>query len=200
MHGFAIEAYGKALVHLCFNNYKLSKSVCRLVLRNIVNNDYDKIKDYISIVGDIVSMEECEGPNGSSLLQRKRLEWIFGFPFLTYLVSSSHNKEGEVEGERLKLGLESSFHNIKDEIYMSKSMLTYDPMNDNSLLHLLWRYQGRMDTYVNNCLEYLGFILQGSPSVMEYFSNLPGVSYQYARYTDWIAPYLLKQYKNANSS
>jgi len=90
MHGFSIESYGKALVHLCFNNYKLSKTVCRLVLRNIVNNDYDKIKDYLSIVGDMVTMEEGEGPNGFSLLQRKRLEWIFGFNFLCF-VNSTEN-------------------------------------------------------------------------------------------------------------
>ena len=51
VHGFAVEKFGAALVHLCFNNYKLSKSVCRFLLRNIVNNDYDKIKDYLTIVG-----------------------------------------------------------------------------------------------------------------------------------------------------
>jgi len=38
---------------------------------------------------------------------------------------------------------------------MMKSMLTYDPENDNSLLHLLWRYHGRMDQYTVNCLEDL---------------------------------------------
>lgn len=38
---------------------------------------------------------------------------------------------------------------------MMKSMLTYDPENDNSLLHLLWRYQGRMDRYTVDCLEDL---------------------------------------------
>jgi hypothetical protein len=50
-HGFAVEEFGRAIVHLCFNNYKLSKEVSKLLLRNIVNNDYDKIKDFLTMVG-----------------------------------------------------------------------------------------------------------------------------------------------------
>ena len=35
---------------------------------------------------------------------------------------------------------------------------------------------------------------------MEYFSNLPGVTYQYARYTDWIKPFLVKTMNGAGST
>jgi len=71
-------------VHLCFNNYKLSKEISKLLLRNIVNNDYDKIKDFLTIVGQLACIREGEY-HGKSLLQRKRLEWIFGFGFLKFL-------------------------------------------------------------------------------------------------------------------
>jgi hypothetical protein len=57
--------------------------------------------------------------------------------------------------ENVVFGLQLTNCNIKDEVYMMKSMLTYDPENDNSLLHLLWRYQGRMDRYTVDCLEDL---------------------------------------------
>lgn len=117
------------------------------------------------------------------MLQKKRLEWIFGFPFLSFIESE----------EKVKFGLDSLAHNIKQDVYMFKSMLTYDPENDNSLLHLLWRYHGRMDVYTINCLEHLGNFLVADDSICEFFSNLPGLSYQYARYTDWIRPYLEKQ-------
>ena len=65
-------------------------------------------------------------------------------------------------------------------------MLTYDPDNNNSLLHLLWRYQGRMENYTLNCLECLADIITRCETVMDFFSKLPGVTYMYARYTDWI--------------
>jgi hypothetical protein len=70
-------------------------------------------------------------------------------------------------------------------------MLTHEPDNYNSLLHLLWRYQGRMEQTTNMCLEKLITIMVTSPSIMDFFSRLPGPTYQYARYTDWIQPYLL---------
>lgn len=88
-------------------------------------------------------------------MQRKRFEWIFGFGFLRTLSSNLITK----------VGLELSFHNIKEEIYMMRSMLTYDPENESSLLHLLWRYQGRMDTYTVNCLEDLAVIVAGDDDI-----------------------------------
>lgn len=35
-------------------------------------------------------------------------------------------------------------------------------------------------------------------AVMEWFSELPGVTYQYARYTDWIKPFLEKARNEAS--
>lgn len=40
------------------------------------------------------------------------------------------------------------------------------------------------------CLDHLLSIINSDESVQEWFSGLPGVTYQYARYTDWIGPYL----------
>ena len=92
--------------------------------------------------------------------------------------------------QKVRVGLENTFHNIKEEIFMVKSMLTYDPENESSLLHLLWRYQGRMDTYTVNCLEDLTTIIASDDDIKQYFAELPGITYQYARYSDWVKPYL----------
>ena len=81
-----------------------------------------------------------------------------------------------------------------------KSMVTYDPENESSLLHLLWRYQGRMDTYTVNCLEDLVQIISHDDDIKQYFAELPGMTYQYARYSDWIKPYLETQLRNSLAS
>ena len=47
-----------------------------------------------------------------------------------------------------------------------------------------------MKSYSLVCLDHLLSIINSDESVQEWFSNLPGVTYQYARYTDWITPYL----------
>lgn len=75
-------------------------------------------------------MADTDSKSGQSLLHR-RFEWIFGFPYLN---------TGLQEGSTHQVGLDSLHHNIKGEVYTYKSMLTYDPDNNNSLLHLLWRY------------------------------------------------------------
>ena len=41
-------------------------------------------------------------------------------------------------------------------------------------------------------LSMLVDLFNEDEAIMEYFSNLPGVTYQYARYTDWIKPFLMK--------
>jgi len=145
-------------------------------LKSIVNSSYEKVQQYLEVVKEIVVLKEGAG----SPLPRLRLDWIFGHGFLNYVSS----------GDDLRFGLIMLGHNIKDEVYQLKSMLTYDPDNDNSLLHLLWRYQGRMNTYAVNCLVHLTAIITSDESIMAYFATLPGVNYTYARYTDWIQPYL----------
>ena len=99
----------------------------------------------------------------------------------------------------MRFGLESFYHSLRGEVYSYRSMLTYDPKNNDSLLHLLWRYQGKMENYMMTCLGHLGDIISSDESVMEFFSELPGVTYQYARYTDWIIPYLNSTLNKATS-
>ena len=77
--------------------------------------------------------------------------------------------------------------------------MSYSPDDDGSLLHLMWRYQGKMDNYTMTCLEHLAKMLASDEEIMEYFSNLPGATYQYARYTDWIKPFLTSTMNKAVS-
>ena len=61
---------------------------------------------------------------------------------------------------RIQIGLESTCtHDIKEVMFQMKSMLTYDPENDSSLIQLLWRYHGRVDTYTVKCLEDLTSVM-----------------------------------------
>ena len=50
------------------------------------------------------------------------------------------------------------------------------------------------------CLDHFLSIINSDESVMEWFSELPGATYQYARYTDWIMPYLVNSYTAVGTS
>lgn len=100
----------------------------------------------------------------------------------------------------MAVGMEMSNFGMKKEIFMMKSMLTYDPENNNSLLHLLWRYQGRMDQYTVNCLDDLTKVMAKDRGVCQYLAGQPGPTYQFARFTDWILPYVTAQSVSNDSS
>jgi hypothetical protein len=125
--GYQEEQFGKALAHLCFDNHKMSKTICLRILKLIVFSDYDKVKPYIEVVGTLLTIKDKRQVS----LQRKRLEWVLGFSYLKWV---------QKDDARILVGMELTFHNIKEEVYRMKSMLTYDSDNDNSLMYLLWRY------------------------------------------------------------
>ena len=84
---------------------------------------------------------------------------------------------------------------------MMKSMVTYDSNTNTSLLQLLWRYKEQLDyNYVLNVMADLAGIIATDSFIQEFFSELPSLTYQYARYTDWFRPYLEKQLKNYSTS
>jgi hypothetical protein len=83
----------------------------------------------------------------------------------------------------IKVGVKV-LHSLSDEVYAFKSSLIQDT-TDDALLHLLWRYKGRMDTYTVNCLYSLLSLIAQDDNVAEYFAHLPGPTYCLSRYTDW---------------
>jgi hypothetical protein len=91
----------------------------------------------------------------------------------------------------IKVGVKV-LHSLSDECYSFRSALLADS-TDDSLLHLLWRYKGRLDTYAVNCLWSLLNLICQDDCVADYFASLPGPTYCLARYTDWFLPYLEKQ-------
>ena len=124
----------------------------------------------------MIALNDKDPKTNQPLLPR-RFEWIFGYPYYNIGLQEANNH---------KIGLDALNHEIKGEIITYKSMLSHDSGSHNSLLHLLWRYKGRNENYTMQCLNSLSDIITSSEEIMELFSNLPGVTYQYARYTDWI--------------
>lgn len=155
---YSEEHFGKALAHICFDNAKLSKQICLRLLKIIVASEYDKVKPCIEIVNTLLTIRDHADPS----LQRKRLEWILGFGFLKWT---------QKDDIKIGVGLETAFHNVKEEIYQMKSMLTYNPDDNDALLHLLWRYHGRMDQYTINCLDDLTRVMMEDEGIRAFLAE-----------------------------
>jgi hypothetical protein len=48
--GYECEEFGKALAHFCYKNESYTKRVCKMLLKGISKNDYEKIKNYLDVV------------------------------------------------------------------------------------------------------------------------------------------------------
>lgn len=180
--GVQTEQLGKMVAHLCYKNVQLSKKVSRILLNGISRNDYEKVKSYLDVVTEVALVKDH--------LQTSRLEWMFGFGSLCCLTAATAitNDPNEV---LTKVGIKALSY-LSDEAYQFKSALIQDTVDD-SLLHLLWRYKGRMDNYTVNCLYSLLMLITKDDTIATFFAELPGPTYCLARYTDWFRPYLLRQ-------
>lgn len=111
------------------------------------------MKHYLDAVTQIVLVRDH--------LQNTKLEWIFGIAQpISYDVIMSHTNDDNDNGEhaednepKTRIGVKVLFSN-NDEVNSYKSYL-FTNDNIDSLLHLLWRYKGRMDSYTVSCLESL---------------------------------------------
>ena len=119
--------------------------------------------------------------------QRNRAEWILGFSCL----STASGPQNMLP----RFGT-ASINQITDEPYTYLSPIDLK-RNNEALLALLWRYRGKMDIYVVNCLNILLEIIVENKFLSEYMFNSDPPTYEYARFTDWFRPYLNKELEKA---
>mmetsp|Transcript_44262 Transcript_44262/g.32251 ORF Transcript_44262/g.32251 Transcript_44262/m.32251 type:complete len:126 (+) Transcript_44262:302-679(+) len=108
------------------------------------------------------------------------MEWVFGVrQILT---------RKDYFDKNYKFGLELVYK-VNDEAYTYESALNFN-QHEEALLAQLLKCKGRVDTFAVNCLkEMLSLMVKDDFICMYIYSQGPH-SYQYARYTDWILPYL----------
>ena len=173
------QALGEAFAHLSYKNLEVSKAIGKIILKTINTSDYEKIKQCMTVCKPYLYIPDE--------FQRNRVEWILGFSCL--------NTMSAIHGNLHKFGT-AVVNQISDEAYNYISPIECNKNND-ALLALLWRYRGRMDFYVINCLNILLEIIVENQFLLEYMFNLDPPTYEYARFTDWFRPYLEKELEKA---
>lgn len=62
--------------------------------------------------------------------------------------------------------------------------------NEDALLTQLMKCKGRLDTFAINCLKEMLSLMAKDDVIARFIYKSGPPSYQYARYVDWIRPYL----------
>jgi hypothetical protein len=182
-----VDEVSKALAHLCYKDLENTRKICKKVLKAISYSNNDNVYRLLVMVGRLISIKDE--------FQRERLEYLFGYPFLMHVNSN----------DSIQYGVHISNKKNFETVYQISSGL--DAKNhDDALLSLLWKYKGRMDSFTLTCLQSLGELLAQDEAIAVYFSELPSLNYEEARYSDWIKPYLQCQllechkYQNATGT
>ena len=167
------KQFGECLANMCRDNLKLSKKVSKVFIKSINQSNYDNIKSYLTALKPFVKMEDS--------LKQQRLEWIFG-------ISQIVARKG-YQQERHKYGLEF-VDRIGEESYTYVSPISGSQSPDDPLLAQLMKCKGKLDTFAINCLKDMLSIMAKDEKIARYVYSQAAPTYQGARYTDWIRPYL----------
>ena len=116
-------------------------------------------------------------------LKAQKLEWGLGF---SQIIARKGYRE-----ERYKYGLEL-VDKINDEANTYVSPLISGPIED-ALLSQLLKCKGKIDTFAVNCLKEMISLMAKDDQIARFVFKSAPATYQGARYTDWIRPYLENQ-------
>jgi len=168
--GHTTEGFDTYLAILSYEARRFSKFLARNIL-NIINGDVTvDVNLCFNILKKIFSIEDS--------LQQERFEWLLGIPVLSLNLAS-------ITEEGLKYGLRR-INALDDDVVDYISPLNYND-NFNSLLTLLWKFNKTFEIAPIKCLLDL---MITNPKIFDYVVSMPPPTYQYAKYPDWIRPFV----------
>ena len=157
---------------MCKDNFKLTKKVSKVFIKAINDSNYDNVKNYLMALKPFIKLNDS--------LKPQKLEWMFG---ISQIIARKGYRE-----EKYKYGLEH-VDKINEEANLYVSPLASSPSED-SLLSQLLKCKGKVDTFAVNCLKEMLSLMAKDIDIARFVYHSAPPSYQNARYSDWIRPYL----------
>ena len=172
--GGKMDQIGKLILHMCKDNKKYSKKVCKLMLRVINDYEVSKISQHIELLGDLITLTDS--------FQSYRFEWILGYqqPF-----------------SRIDYGLSTAF-NIGDDINAYMSPLGIE-LRDDPLFQQLWRHRNRNEQFTVQCIKVILKLATVCSAFYKFMINTPSPTYMFGNYFEWIPKFIAKFSKPSTS-
>jgi hypothetical protein len=156
------------VLRMCWDNTDLSLSIAQMLLDGIEKANYESVNPYCQVLVAFVTMADT--------LMEQRIQWMFGYP-QPYFHSSSDTC--------------ACPYSLSDASVQYLSTLPSETGTTSSgILSLIYNNRKRYENYTITLLKALLVIANQLNSLTAYLLTLPPPSYLYAKYTDWIAPYI----------
>lgn len=157
--------------HLAFGNEQVSKQLAAFILRGMNKTTNQQIDYYFEALRHFLSVKDK--------LQQHRIEWIIGFP---------QPKLNWISKETKSFGI-FGLNSIED--FVCDYKLTLGQKNNVSLLDLILISRNESKSLLLTLLTHLLTLCSTNLAVYGYLESLPPPSYNLAKYTDWISPFLM---------
>ena len=163
-------AFGVLVEHLSFENDGFSYQMAVLILRGLNKSNFDEARPFLEAMAYFLNINDY--------LQTKRIEWVLGFP--------------QPIAQTIRDGPDSfgmfGNNSIDDLVYNYESTIPLE--NGTSVLNLILINRKRLENLCLVCLRQVLFLCDINSNVFEFFINLPAPSYNLAKFSDWIRPFI----------
>ena len=160
---------------MCKGNYKLSRKVSKVFIKAFNTSHSENLKSYLKALKPFLRSDDE--------FKQQKLEWVFGF---TQIVHKKTYRE-----DKYKYGLEF-VDRINEDANSYMSPLIGGP-NEESLFSQLYKCKGKFDTNCIMCLQEMLHLMSKDEAIARFVYKTAPPTYQSARFTDWIRPYLENQ-------
>jgi hypothetical protein len=173
------KEFGECLANMCRDDAKLSRKVAKVFLRAIdAHATVESAKGYLKALKPFLRMDDS--------LKAQKLEWVFGIP------EPASRKLYMAGAERSKWGVEL-VDRLQEDAVKYVSPILRGAAGDEALSTQLVKCKGRFDVQCLGGLKEVLSVMRKDRTIAHFIYNLPGPSYQYARFTDWFRPFLEEQ-------
>lgn len=176
--------FARLLAHLSCENKEFSRIVAKRAIIGLNKASGDETATYIRVISQLLFVPDS--------LRGQRLEWILGIPQARLERPIIYSQQSMPPP---KMGVDT-LRGPNDDIceYRSTLFKTSGQIKE-SYLQLLFQYRNKWPKFV---LEgVLGLLqacsLDGTGVIFYYVYTMDPPTYQYARYLDWVKPFILDQ-------
>ena len=181
-HGYESEEYSKLVAHLCFKNKEFSRKMAKHILKGTNKSNAEEIGPFLELMKQYL----CIDDEHFGL----RMEWIFGVadPVVrsaSYQMYNALPKVGVANAENVAAQVCRYFSPIL------KSASSLYSNKESALQALLSNKRSQTQAVLFSLKSILEAVLQDPQRrILAYLKRMDPPTYQYARYWDWIKPWV----------
>lgn len=159
-------------------NEGFSVMMIMVILKGMNKVMFDEVRIYSELFTSLLNIKDS--------LQKKRMQWLLGYPQPEIICTSNNLDNYGVYG----------LNNLDDKTIGFPSLLTIE--NSMSVLDLMVYNINRVESVCLVCLKQVLLLASLHPDIFEYIASLPSHCYIYAKFIDWFKPFLDKYQQDLN--